>query len=55
MTDRETKTVLNGFIGIVNEFKPKPYAKWFIAWPRKENQKDLMQYWLSEWNFNILD
>ena len=27
LTDRETKTVLNGFIGIVNESKPKPYAQ----------------------------
>ena len=41
----KVKTVLNGFIGIVNESKPKPNKLWVD--PGKQFHNDLIQKWLD--------
>ena len=50
LKDKKGKTVLNGFIEIVNESNDKPNKLW-VAQGREFNNK-LMQEWLD--NYNVL-
>ena len=47
--DKKVKTVLNGFIGIVNQSKQKPYKLWVVQ--GREFYNSLMQKWSDD---NIL-
>ena len=47
LTDRKAKTVLNGFIEIVNKSKFKPNELWFDK--QRESYNYLIQKWLDDY------
>ena len=46
MKDKKAKTVLHGFIEIVNKYKYKPNKLWLDQW--KEFYNGFMQKWLDD-------
>ena len=46
MKDKKAKTVLHGFIEIVNKYKYKPNKLWIDQW--KEFYNGFMQKWLDD-------
>ena len=46
MKDKKAKTVLHGFIEIVNKYKCKPNKLWIDQW--KEFYNGFMQKWLDD-------
>ena len=46
MKDKKAKTVLRGFIEIVNKYKCKPNKLWIGQW--KEFYNGFMQKWLDD-------